>query len=112
MDLDFLKSSTQYQDIVIHGAMSRLGNAVLALFWSGNTPLLGTLTVTLPDGGSSPLLGDRDRQICLILGSHVAKETGMMTVVSVHLPAGVGQEAGRSLLVMVRELLERLGKDE
>ena len=112
MDLDFFKGSIQHQDMPLHGAMAKLSNAVLALFWSGDTPLLGTLTVSLPDGGSSPLLGDRDRQMGLILGSHIAKETGVMALVSVHLPAGVGQDVGRSLLVLVRDLLERLGKDE
>ena len=40
--------------------MGELENAVIALFWVGEKPKLGSLSVTLPDKSSSQLLGDRD----------------------------------------------------
>ena len=112
MDLEFLKDSIKYNDIIFNGALTKVSNAVLALFWVGEKALLGTFTVTLPDGSSSSLLGDRDRQMGQILGLHITKETGLMALVSVHIPVGLSQEAGRSLIVLIRNLLERLSKDD
>ncbi len=105
MGLNFSTGQTPYQDKQLHGAVAELGNAVIALFWEGEEPRLGTTTVTLPDRSSSALLGDRDRQIGLILGAQIAALTGKMALVSTNLPLGLGTEAGRVLLDLARELL-------
>jgi len=112
MGLDFSTGEVKFQDSVLRGSVVELGNAVLALFWEGDEPLLGTLTVTLPDRSSSSLLGDRDRQLGLVLGAHLAAQTGKMTLVSVNLPLGRGEAAGRALLELAQSLMKKVGKKE
>jgi hypothetical protein len=73
---------------------------------------MGTLTVTLPDRNSSPLLGDRDRQLGLILGAQLAELTGKMALVSVNLPVGLGDEAGKTLLELARGLVGKDGEKD
>jgi hypothetical protein len=73
---------------------------------------MGTLTVTLPDRTSSPLLGDRDRQLGLILGAQLAALTGKMALVSVNLPVGLGDELGRLLLELARGLVRKEGEED
>ena len=105
MGLNFSTGQAPFEDRQLHGAVAKLGNAVIAFFWEGEEPRLGTLTVTLPDRSSSPLLGDRDRQIGLILGAQLAAQTGKMALVSTHLPLSMGTAAGRVLLDLARSLL-------
>jgi hypothetical protein len=105
MGLNFSTGQAPYQDKQLHGAVAELGNAVIALFWEGDEPRLGTTTVTLPDRSSSALLGDRDRQIGLILGAQIAARTGKMALVSTNLPLGLGTEAGRALMDLASGLL-------
>jgi len=105
MGLNFSTGQAPFEDRQLHGAVANLGNAVVAFFWEGEEPRLGTLTVTLPDRSSSPLLGDRDRQIGLILGAQIAAQTGKMALVSTHLPLSMGTAAGRVLLDLSRSLL-------
>ncbi len=112
MGLDFSTGEVAFQDKVLRASVAELGNAVLAFFWEGDEPRLGTLTVTLPDRSSSPLLGDRDRQIGLILGAHLTAQTGKMALVSVNLPLGMGDAAGRGLLELVQSLMGDIGKQE
>lgn len=112
MGLEFSKGQAPFQDKQLHGAVAELGNAVIALFWEGEEPRLGTMTVTLPDRSSSALLGDRDRQIGLILGAQIAAQTGKMALVSTNLPLALGVEAGRVLLDLARELLDATEKSE
>ena len=112
MGLDFSTGEVAFQNKVLKGSVTELGNAVVAFFWEGDEPRLGTLTVTLPDRSSSPLLGDRDRQIGLILGAHLAAQTGKMALVSVNLPLGMGDAAGRGLLELVQGLMGDIGKEE
>ncbi|MBL7169089.1 hypothetical protein ISS40_10480 [Candidatus Bathyarchaeota archaeon] len=111
MGLDFSTGEVAFQDKVLRGSVTELGNAVVAFFWEGDEPRLGTLTVTLPDRSSSPLLGDRDRQIGLILGAHLAAQSGKMALVSVNLPLGMGDAAGRGLLELVQGLMGDIGKE-
>lgn len=108
MDLNFITGSINNQNVELHGALVDLDNAVLALFWSGDKPVLGTLTVTLPDRSSSSLIGERDSQISLILGSQVAKKVEKMTLVSVNLPSNIGMGVSRLLIGLVKDLLDRL----
>jgi len=112
MGLDFSTGEVAFQDKVLRGSVAELGNAVLAFFWEGDEPRLGTLTVTLPDRSSTPLLGARDRPIGLILGAHLTAQTGDIAPVSVHLPPGMGDAAGRGLLELVQGLMGDIGKEE
>ncbi len=113
MTLTFSTGEALFQGETVQGALTELDNAVLAFFWVGKEPLLGTLTVTLPDKSSSPLLGDRDQQISLILGAQLAAQTGKMALVSTNIPVSMGNVVGKTLLDLVREILgDRRGKDE
>ncbi len=105
MGLEFSTREARFEDKVLHGAVAEMGNAVIALFWEGEEPRLGTLTVTLPDRTSSPLLGERDRQIGLILGAHISAQTGKMALVSTNLPLSLGTAAGKVLLDLAQGIL-------
>ena len=83
-----------------------LENAVLALFWEGAEPRLGSTTVTLPGTASSQLLGDRDQLLGRILGTHLAVKYGKMSLVSTHLSQGYSEEMGKTLLELVRHVME------
>lgn len=111
MSLMFTASEACHEERVLHGAVAELENAVVAFFWEGEGPRMGTLTVSLPDRSSSPLLGDRDRQLGLVLGSQLAALTGKMALVSVNLPLGLGDEAGRTLLELARGLIGKDGEE-
>jgi hypothetical protein len=105
MGLEFSNSSASYQEMHLQAAIADLENAVVAFFWSGAEPRMGTLTVTLPDRTSSQLLGDRDHQLGLILGAQITAITGKMTFVSTNLPRQVGDGVGKVLLELVREII-------
>ncbi len=109
--MDFSTGSAPFQDKRLHATVGELGNAVIAFFWEGDEPRLGTLTVTLPDRSSSPLLGDRDHQVGLILGAQITAITGKMALVSTNLPLAIGEGAGKVLLGLVREIIGRGGED-
>jgi hypothetical protein len=111
MSLGFTSGEARHEERALHGAVTELENAVVAFFWEGEGPRMGTLTVTLPDRNSSPLLGDRDRQLGLILGAQLAAMTGKMALVSVNLPVGLGDEAGKTLLELARGLVGKEGEE-
>lgn len=104
MDLDFCTSEAYFEDKQLHAALAKLENAVIALFWEGEEPRLGTLTVSLPNRTSSSLLGDRDNQLGLLLGSQLAAITGKMALVSTNLKLSTGDVAGKVLLGLAREI--------
>ena len=54
---------TMVEDKVLHGALSELENAVIAFFWVGDKPKMGSLSASLPDRSGSQLLGDRDEML-------------------------------------------------
>ena len=83
-----------------------LENAVLALFWEGEEPKLGSTTVTLPGMASTQLLGDRDQLIGRVLGTHLAAKYGKMALVSTHISKGYGEEMGKTLLELARRFTE------
>ncbi len=110
--MGFTSAEARHEERVLHGEVTELENAVVAFFWEGEKPRMGTLTVSLPDRSSSSLLGDRDRQLGLILGSQLAALTGKMALVSVNLPVGLGDEAGRTLLELARGLVRGEGEED
>jgi hypothetical protein len=105
MGLSFSTRNTQFQDRQIHVSLAELGNAVVAFFWEGKEPQLGTLTITLPDRSSSTLLGERNRQLSLIFGSQLTALTGKMALVSINFPTALGNEVAKVLLDLVREMV-------
>jgi hypothetical protein len=104
MGLNFSTGEAEFEGKRLHGAMTELGNAVIALFWEGEEPRLGTLTVTLPNRVSSPLLGDRDRLIGQLLGEQLAATYGKMAIVSTNLSLSTGNAAGKTLLDLAMRL--------
>ena len=112
MSLGFTSGEARHEEKKLQGAVAELENAVVAFFWEGEKPRMGTLTVSLPDRNSSPLLGDRDCQLALILGGQLATLTGKMALVSVNLPVGLGDEAGRTLLELARGLIGKEGEED
>jgi hypothetical protein len=103
MSLRWSEESLEHNGVVVHGALSELGNAVFAVFWIGEKPRLGTMTATLPDGTSSPLLGDRDEVLSKVIGGRLASGRGRIALVSVNLPPD--WEDGRSLIELTKRLV-------
>lgn len=109
MGLNFSTGEADFEGKRLQGAMTELGNAVIALFWEGEEPRLGTLTVTLPNRVSSPLLGDRDSLIGQLLGEQLAVTYGKMAIVSTNLSLSTGSSAGKTLLELASRLKESRG---
>lgn len=107
MGLDFSTGSASHGERQFHAALAEMGNAVVAFFWEGAEPRVGTLTVTLPDRSSSTLLGDRAQQLGLILGAQITAATGKMALVSTNLSQTAGESPGKVLLELVREIIGR-----
>lgn len=110
MSLSFSTGEAEFEGRRLHGALAELGNAVIAFFWEGEEPRLGTLTVTLPNRVSSPLLGERDRLIGQLLGEQLANIYGKMALVSTNLSVSTGSAAGKILLELARKLTIREGQ--
>ena len=53
---NFSNKSVIVDEKQLYGSIGELENAIIALFWVGNKPKLGSLSVTLPDKSSSQLL--------------------------------------------------------
>ncbi|RJS87307.1 hypothetical protein CW701_00690 [Candidatus Bathyarchaeota archaeon] len=105
MGLELSTAEALFEDRPLKAALLELGNAVIALFWLGDEPRLGTLTISMPGGVSSPLLGDRDRVLGQVIAERLAHLYGKMALVSINLPPDLGVSAGRVLLKLVGELV-------
>jgi hypothetical protein len=112
MSIDFYTQKVYSEGKQLRGAIAFLDNAVLAIFWEGVEPRLGTLTVTLPDRVSSTLLGERDREIGLLLGERISHLSGKMALVSTNLVHSKDISIGRKLLDLTRELIEKIRGEE
>ncbi|MCD6480578.1 hypothetical protein J7L65_07345 [Candidatus Bathyarchaeota archaeon] len=105
MGLELSTAETLLEGRPLRAALLELGNAVIAFFWLGDEPKLGTLTISMPGGVSSPLLGDRDRMLGQVIGERLAHLYGKMALVSINLPQGLGVSAGRILMKLMEELV-------
>ncbi len=103
--MELSTAETLFEGRQLRAALLELGNAVIALFWLGDEPKLGTLTISMPGGVSSPLLGDRDRMLGQVIGERLAHLYGKMALVSINLPQGLGVSAGRILMKLMEELV-------
>ncbi len=110
MSLDFSTTSSEFGEKRLHGALAELENAVLAIFWEGERPRLGSMAVTLPGRVSSQLLGERDQMLARLIGEQLSARFGKMVIVSINLSLGTGGAAGRLLLEMAMRLAE--GREE
>jgi len=102
MSLNFSNKSVTFDEKQLYGSIGELDNAVIALFWVGDKPKLGSLSVTLPDKSSSQLLGDRDEMLSKMIGERIASSFGKIALVSTNLPVGFD---GRVVLRLLNELL-------
>ena len=102
MSLKFSEKTVTVDEKVLHGSISELENAVLTLFWVGDRPKLGGLSVTLPNRTSSQLLGDRDEMLSRMIGERIASDFNKMALVSANLPMGFD---GKTVLGLLNELL-------
>ena len=102
MSLKFSEKMVTVEEKMLHGSISELENAVIALFWVGEKPKLGGLSITLPDRSSSQLLGDRDEMLSRMIGERIASDYEKMALVSTNLPMGFD---GKTVLGLLNELL-------
>jgi hypothetical protein len=106
MSLAFKVVEAEIEEKKYHCGVLELENAVLALFWEGGEPKLGSTTVTLPGTASSQLLGDRDTLLGRTLGTYIAAKYGKMSLVSTNLSKGYSEAVGKGLLDLVKRLTE------
>jgi hypothetical protein len=102
MSLNFSTKTSIINKKPLHGTIGELENAIIALFWVGERPKLGGLSVTLPDRSSSQLLGDRDEMLSKMIGERIASKYEKIALVSTNLPIGF---EGREVLRLLNELL-------
>lgn len=102
MSLKFSEKTATVDDQVVHGSICELENAVIAFFWVGEKPKMGSVSATLPDRSSSQLLGDRDEMISRMIGERIASKYEKIALVSTNLPRDFD---GRPVLGLLNELL-------
>ncbi len=102
MSLKFSEKTMTVDDQVLHGSISHLENAVIAFFWAGDKPKMGSLSATLPDRSSSQLLGDRDEMLSKMIGERIASKYEKIALVSTNLPRDFD---GKPVLGLLNELL-------
>ena len=105
MSLAFKVGEAEFEGKTLHCGVLELENAILALFWEGTEPKLGSTTATLPGMASSQLLGDRDQLLGRMLGTHISAKSGKMSLVSTHLSQGYSESIGKILLDITRRVM-------
>lgn len=103
MSLRFTQKSYTVNEHTVHGSISELENAVVAFFWVGEKPKLGSITVTLPDRTSSQLLGDRNEIVSRMIGERLTSQYGKLAMVSTNIPSSLG--SGRELLELLKLII-------
>ena len=103
MSLKFSEKTVMVDEKVLHGALCELENAVIAFFWVGDRPKMGSLSASLPDRSGSQLLGDRDEMVSRMVGERIASKYGKIALVSTNLPMDFD---GKQVLGLLNELLK------
>ena len=103
MSLNFSTKNIEINEEKLYGSIGELDNALLAFFWVGEKPKLGSVSVTLPDRSSSHLLGDRHELLSKMIGEKLASGFDKIALVSTNLPLDFD---GRVVLRLLNELLE------
>lgn len=102
--LSFSQGDTILDGRRLCGAVAELKNAVIALFWEGDEPRMGTLSMTLPGRVSSILLGEKHATLSLMLGDQLSAKYGKMVLVSTYLSALTESSAARSVLELSKKI--------
>jgi hypothetical protein len=102
MNLKFSEKKLMVDEQILHGAFSELENAIIAFFWVGDKPKMGSLSASLPDKSGSQLLGDRDELLSRMIGERLSSKYGKIAIVSTNLPIGFD---GKQVLGLLNELL-------
>jgi hypothetical protein len=89
MSLEFLSDFIEVDGLRLYGYLSELENAVIAFFWTGETPYLGSVSVSLPNRTSSQVLGNRDEFLGKMIGERLALKYMKLGMVSIYLPIGL-----------------------
>lgn len=103
MSLKFSEKTVTVDEKVLHGALSELENAVIAFFWVGDKPKMGSLSASLPDRSGSQLLGDRDEMLSRMIGERISSKYEKIALVSTNLPMDFD---GKPVLGLLNELLK------
>ena len=106
MSLAFRVGDAELEEKVLHCGVIELENAVIALFWEGGEPRLGSTTATVPGMASSQLLGDRDQMLGRMLGTHISAKTGKLSLVSTHISQGYSEAIGKTLIDLAKRVME------
>jgi hypothetical protein len=108
MSLEFTTRYITFQEVNIYGAVIELTNAILALFWEGEDPKLGSLSLTLPNKTSSQLLGERSQVLGRVIGEILSTRFDKMSIVSINLSRGKEMEVGSQLINLTREIIKNM----
>jgi hypothetical protein len=103
MSLKFSEKTVTVDEKILHGALSELENAVIAFFWVGERPKMGSLSASLPDRSGSQLLGDRDEMLSRMIGERLSSKFEKIALVSTNLPMDFD---GKQVLGLLNELLK------
>lgn len=106
MSLEFHHESIEQGNREFFGALTELENAVIAIFWEGGEPRLGSTSITLPNKTSSQLFGDRERLLGRVIGEMIASRFDKMALVSTHIKSKMEMDYGSVLVELARKLLQ------
>ncbi|RLI37151.1 hypothetical protein DRO55_01980 [Candidatus Bathyarchaeota archaeon] len=93
--------------IKLTASMLVMENAIIAFFWDGDKMRLGTLSVAIPGGVSSTILGERDSVFGRIIAENFAERVGKVALVSVNLRSLSVDRAGRAIIRLATTLIKR-----
>lgn len=103
MSLEFISDFIEVDGIRLYGYLSELENAVIAFFWTGETPYLGSVTVSLPNRTSSQVLGNRDEFLGRMIGERLASKYRKLVMISTYLPLGI--KADKAVFELAEKLI-------
>lgn len=107
MALESLTSKGVLEGREFNVVMTKMENAVILYLWEGSKPLLGTTSVSLPEGISTRLLGERNALLGQMVGEHISSVFKKMAIVSIHLRGLGDEQAARFMMGLVRDLIAR-----
>jgi hypothetical protein len=102
MSLEFISDFIEVDGLRLYGYLSELENAVIALFWTGENPYLGSVSVSLPNRTSSQVLGNRDEFLGKMIGERLASKYMKLVLVSIYLP--IGLNANKALFELAEKI--------
>lgn len=107
MALESLSSKGVFEGREFNVVYTQMENAVLLYLWEGSRPLLGTLSVSLPGGISTKLLGEKNALLGQVIGEMISSFFKKMAVVSIHMRGSEDEQVARLVMGLVRDLTAR-----